>query len=296
MRVMRRYCDYDYDNNCIILFDADDEVDGNDPFESKFNWISSGDDKDKKYHAAILNEQQREKEKKTKKEQEQKKKAKEVKAALREYLKNKYQETKTNVKTQQKLLDIKSAQKPALINKSAQKVSNHKSAHKQQNKQQIASMAAYKAMQPVSYYNNNQIPKIATTSGQQYVKYLPRRQSITGLPGLHQLRQSHVAAQTTTTAPRSLSLQSLHSRQSRVPSPRYQHPQNINNNINHPQKPYLSNNNHNANHNMMNKMNPNYAVMNVLMIPKVPQYIHHQNKFNCNYGGNAMQMRPCIQH
>lgn len=40
MIVMKRYCDYDYDNNCIILFDATDAESDDD---LNICWISSGD-------------------------------------------------------------------------------------------------------------------------------------------------------------------------------------------------------------------------------------------------------------
>jgi len=40
MMVMKRYCDYDYDNNCIILFDA---TDAEEPDELNICWISSGE-------------------------------------------------------------------------------------------------------------------------------------------------------------------------------------------------------------------------------------------------------------
>ena len=39
---MKRYCDYDYDNNCIILFDAEDAEEINDPFQLKFSWSFKG--------------------------------------------------------------------------------------------------------------------------------------------------------------------------------------------------------------------------------------------------------------
>ena len=146
MKVSRRYCDYDYDNNCIIFFDADDE-ENKDQFETKFNWISSGDDKDKKYHAEILNQQKA-------KQEEAGFKNKQLnmsKKPLRQYLEIKYQENKAIIKHQkhQKLL------KSQMLT----------------HKQQIESMAAYQNMSPISYQNTSPIRHHPHGQGQHQPQY-----------------------------------------------------------------------------------------------------------------------------
>jgi len=153
---MKRYCDYDYDNNCIILFDADDAEQNNDPFQLNVSWISSGDKKDKKYHAAILKKQNQKKKVKMK---ESKTKSNlflnHDQMPLYQHLETKYDETKAMVK-QQKL--------------------SRKMAKKK--KQRIESMAAYQNMSPISNV------RINPNQNQNQIQYAqgPRQKSLSQTP------------------------------------------------------------------------------------------------------------------
>ena len=144
---MKRYCDYDYDNNCIILFDAfDAEKDD----ELNIRWISSGSDSEQKEN--IKPKQQKNKKKKLNEKEGEK-------VPLYQYL---------EIKHQKRMQE----RKQRILKKAAQKYIRQKKAMQQhQHQQPIQTMPAYQNIHPYHQHHQQQQQQLQQQQQHHFKQY-----------------------------------------------------------------------------------------------------------------------------